>query len=127
MLRIHQAQIDWFAKKSQADFIGRMDAYLRETFPERARTLGDLPAWLRRVVDRALRAEVKNEPEVAQLMLFFLLVGLDDPEHRSWVDAILADKKLLAVGKARKLVAEARKRGIEDVDDIDITSTLEDV
>lgn len=127
MLRIQQAQIEWFARKSQADFIARMAGWLREEHAASIESIRDLEGWLRRVVDRALASDVTNEPEVAQLMLLYMLVGLDSKEHAAWIDPVLRDRKLLAVGKMRKLVAEARTRGVERVDEIDITDTLEDV
>jgi hypothetical protein len=125
MLRIHAEQIEWFAKKSQSDFVGRMGSYLREHFAQHIAPIGDLEGWIRGVIERALRSDVTRESEVAQLMLLFLVADPRDAVHAAWIDPILRDRALLPVGKARKLVAEARARGVDHVDDVDITDTLE--
>lgn len=125
MLRIHTEQIEWFARKSQADFVGRMASYLREHFAGYIGGIADLEGWIRRVIERSLRFGVTRESEVAQLMLLFLVADPEDAANASWMEPILRDRALLPVGKARKLVAEARARDVVHVDQIDITDTLE--
>jgi len=125
MLRIHADQMEWFAKKAQRDFVARMSGYLREHYADLITPIPDLGAWIMRVIERSFRAKVTTEPEIAQLMLFFLILEGAPEQMPSWVDPILQDRDLHPVGKARLLVAEARRREVPLVDEIDITDTLE--
>src|SRR6186713_2782056 len=110
MLRIHPEQMEWFAKKAQRDFMARMGGYLREQYADLIAPIPDLSGWMMRSIERSFRARITTEPEIAQLMLFFLIIDGAPDVTPAWVDPILQDRDLHPVGKARLLVAEARRR-----------------
>ena len=129
MFRIRREQLEWFARQDQIDFVRRMSPYLRDAFPELVMRITHEPleAWLERVIEKSLSLGIETEADIAQLALFWLLMGIDCEEREEWVRPILRDRELQPVGRLRRLVDEARLRGVKRVDDIDLTHTLEAV
>src|SRR5512133_2260244 len=114
MLRIHKSQLDWFANKARVGFVARMASYLASEFPE----------CVDEATTKAEHYGVLNEPDVAQLMLLLLLLGMDADETLPWVGETLRDGELLPVGKVRRLLELARLEGIEGVDRVDVSQSL---
>ena len=123
--RIGRDQIDWFAQRAQARFGARMAPYLRAHYGDLVAELPSLEDWLRDRVAEALQGGVTEEPEVAQYVLVQLVLLPHDHAHDEWVESVMADRSLLAVGKVRRLVAEARGLGVARIEDVDFTHTLE--
>jgi len=119
MLRIKQAQLDHFADRQRARFVGLMVDYLRTEMPERVARLDDdaLEVWMRRALAKCEVYAVDTEPEAAQLVLLLLLLGLDADEREPWVRECLSSDKR-PIGKVRKLVAACRARELEGLDDV---------
>lgn len=125
MLRIRKEQMDWFADKTRRAYMDQLVAYLEESHAARfARGEGTL----RQRVTRFAEAAVAKADELGfsiqydatQLVLMLLLLGLDAEEKHDFVRAVLRDRTLIPRGKVRTLVAEARERGIQGVDEVDL-------
>ncbi|UQA62014.1 hypothetical protein [Polyangium aurulentum] len=120
MFRVRREQLDWFADKARRDFVGRMVGYLEEHYHDWVEEMSreDLSAWVSAATSKAERFKVVTEPEVAQLILLYLLLGVDADEEHPWVKETLTDRDLSGVGKVRKLVALARSYEIEGIDEV---------
>jgi hypothetical protein len=127
MLRIPRQQFELLAEKTRRDFVHMMDTYLRKHFPEWVRKMpdGDCEAWVRAALVKCERHAITTEPEVAQLMLLFLILGLDADESTPWVREILTDQDLLPIGKLRKLIRLARSQGLDRVDEVIVYGHME--
>src|SRR5262249_5126995 len=82
LLRILKEQMEALGARTRGRFVNKIADYLQEhfaaCFDEMSRA--DLEAWVEAGVDKAARYGVTTEPEVAQLLLLFLVLGLDVDE-----------------------------------------------
>lgn len=119
VLRILKEQMTVLAAQTRRRFVARMAAYLREHYPASVDELSraELEAWVSDAVAVAERYRVTMEPEVAQLVLLLLVLGVDADETAPWVREVLADRDLVGMGKVRTLARIARERapGVESV------------
>jgi hypothetical protein len=120
MLRIREEQMVALGKRTQARFLAMMEAYLRQHFTRWIAALSDadLRGWLAHALDTAARHGVTTEPEAAQLILLFLVLGVDAEERLPWARDVLSARHLAPVGKVKKLIVLAREHrtaGIEHV------------
>lgn len=123
MFRIKKQQMEFFAEKTKAKFCAKMVIYLAQHHGEqaKARAAADelsLEAWVSAAVDKASRWKIATEPETAQLLLLFMLVGLHADETLAWVREVLANKDLYAIGKVRRLLRRAREHAVPGLDSI---------
>jgi len=124
--RLLQWQMEELANQTKADFLRRMDRFLREHQPGWIVGLGAadgaLEVWLARALALAHDHAVRNEPEVAQLILLLTRLGLDD--RPAFVDEVLARPHLVGKGRVRALVEAARQAGYE-LDDVIVYDWVE--
>lgn len=127
MFRISRQQFEQMADKTRHDFVRMMDTYLREHFAEWVRKMpkADSEAWVRAALAKCERHEITTEPEAAQLILLFLVLGPESDESTPWVQEVLTDRELLPIGKLRKLIRLAREQGIDQVDDVVVYGHME--
>lgn len=120
MLRILKEQMTVLAAQTRRRFVARMAAYLRQHFTDSVdeMTREELEAWVSDAVAVAERYRITTEPEVAQLLLLLLVLGVDADETTPWVKSILRDPDLVGRGKVRALAAEARARELPGVDEV---------
>jgi hypothetical protein len=120
MLRILNEQMDWFAQKARKEFVATMADYLEDNFSDCIDEMSraDLLTWVSDATRKAEQYGVTTEPEVAQLILLLLLLGVDADETTPWVKDTLSDGSLYAVGKVRKLVRLAREQGITGINSV---------
>jgi hypothetical protein len=123
MFRIRKEQMDHFRNAGKARYIERVAEWVEETHPGRFqyRSRAELAELVRLAVAKADAHGFQIELETTQLVLLLLHFGLDADERLPWFAEALNDRGLAAIGKARKLVAEARTHGAQDIDPIDIT------
>ncbi len=117
MLRLRSEQKAELGRRSQRKFELRMADYLAT---EWARRVGDwsraeLERWTNAAIAKSLRYRVDTEPEVAQLMLLLLALGIDADEQNEWIGEILTSRTLHGKGKVRALVEGCETRGLTDV------------
>ncbi len=117
MLRIKPEQMEHFANKARERFSAMMVDYIRETYPERAPAeRSALTSWVKRALAVCEQYGIIMQPEAAQTMLLFLVLGVDAADREDWVrDAIAYD--VAPVGKVRRLVSACRERGLS-IDDV---------
>src|SRR5438045_7509584 len=98
MLRIREEQLAFFADKARKGFVATMADYLEDSFPECVDEMSreELVAWVSDATAKAERYGVTTEPEVAQLILLFLVLGLDADETMPWVKDTLSHRDLYA-------------------------------
>jgi hypothetical protein len=120
MFRIRRAQIDWFDDKTRRDFVAKISRWLADAYPECVANLStrQRDGWVAACVIKAERYGVVMEPEVAQLLLVFLILGDDADERLGWVKDTLTNRDLVGVGKVRRLVEEARAQAIPGAESI---------
>ncbi len=120
MFRVRKDQMEWFARKARRSFVERMAGYLQEHFADCVDGLSpdDLRAWITGVVEKAERHGITTEPEVAQILLLFLVLGDDADETTPWVKEVLDDRELHGVGKVRRLVRRAREHDVPGIDEV---------
>ncbi|MBW2458711.1 MAG: hypothetical protein JRI68_29705 [Deltaproteobacteria bacterium] len=118
MFRIRSAQMDRLGASTRERFVAMMCDYLRKYFPRWVGGLDEpgLTAWVAAALDKADRYGVRTEPEAAQLIVLFIVIGLDADETKPWAEEILADDSLVALGKVRALVRLAREHEIAGVE-----------
>lgn len=128
MFRIRNEQVEYFGLQTKSRFARRTAFYLRQNFPEAVEglTAGELGAWVRRCVLKCEAYGAEEEPEATQLIVFFLLLGLDAEDKFPWARAILRDPKLLGLGKPRALLEAAREHGQNEIDSFVVLDELED-
>ena len=128
MFRIKKEQMDFFTEKTRRKFVDKMTAYLRANFPQKVRPMNAeaLETWVTAGVAKANRYRVTTEPEVAQLLLLFLVLGADADEAHPWVREVLVDRDLYALGKIRRLVRRARERGVVGLDEVVVYREMSD-
>lgn len=119
MLRLLSEQKAELGKQSLQTFELRMADYLAKEWAKRVGTWSpaELERWTHAAVSKSLRYHVDTEPEVAQLMLLFLALGLDADERHEWVAAALSSRTLHGRGKVRAIVEACEARGLSDVDE----------
>ncbi len=122
MFRIHRAQMEFFDERERARYLARLQAYLESDYPECFEEMSpeEVSAWVEGAVAVCDRYRVQTEREATQVVLLMLLVGTDADQHHPWFAATIGDRDLVAEGKVRKLLEEARAAGIEGVDDVDL-------
>ncbi len=127
MFRIKRDQMEHFNTKTRMKFSRMLTEYLRAEFADwvQGLTEPELFAWVDACVQKADSYRVRTEPEVAQLVLFFLLLGSSADEELDWVRETLRHRDLAAVGKIRRLIAGARAREIEGLDSVLVYSEFE--
>jgi hypothetical protein len=127
MLRIGEAQVRQFTELIQRDFVSMMTSYLRDNFPNWMEPLSDeeLRSWVELGLAAAERYEISHEPEVAQVILLFLVLGVDAGEATPWVSSILTNPDLAAAGKVRKLITTARSQRIEGIEHVIMYNDME--
>jgi len=127
MLRIREDQMAHLGKRTQQRFITMMADYLRENFPL---WVGPLPeeklvAWLEHALGKCERYGVTTEPEAAQFILLFVVLGADSDERLDWVKETLASRALQPIGKVKKLIADARARGTPGLEHVVVYEGME--
>jgi hypothetical protein len=127
MFRIHKAQMEFFDTRERAKYLARLQAYLEADYPECFEEMSpeDVSAWVDRAVAVCDRYGVDTEREATQVVLLMLLLGTDADETYPWFAETMGDSALVAEGKVRKLLEDARGAGIEGVDDVDLGEPLE--
>jgi hypothetical protein len=127
MFRIHKAQMDFFAEKERARYLGRLRAFLESEFPDCFDEMEseDIDAWVEEAVGVCDRYGVTTERDATQLVMLLLVLGTDADLAHAWAGETLADPELLPEGKVRRLLVQAREAGIEGVDDVDLGEPLE--
>ena len=125
MFRIRREQLDFFADKTRRAYVEKMSAWLREAYPEcvGAMSRGELETWVTAAVHKAESYRVVMETDVAQLMLLFMILGLDADERLPWLGETLARRDLEGIGKVRKLVAEAREKNVAGIESVVLEET----
>ena len=120
MFRIKKEQMEFFNEKTRLAFRRRMTTYLRESFAECVAAMSDaaLDEWVDDVLRRAEKHRVRAEPDVAQLMLLFLLLGSDADERIDWVTEALSNRNLNGAGKVRRLVRFAREHDVDALESV---------
>ena len=123
MFRIRKEQMDHFRRAGKARYVERVVEWVDETYPGRFsyRSRSDLEDRVRAAVAKADGYGFEIELETTQLVLLLLHYGIDADERLPWFGEALCDRHLAPIGRARKLVAEARARGDQSIDPIDIT------
>jgi len=125
VFRIHQSQFETLARHTRQEFVKMMAAYVRDHFSGQLRlTLeAQREAWVSVALEKCERYGIATEPEAAQLILLFLVLGLSADEE-PWVHEILEDPRLTAIGKLRRLVRVASDRGIKHLDEVVVCDDL---
>jgi hypothetical protein len=120
VFRIKKEQMEFFNEKTRAAFRRRMTSYLRESYAECVVSMSDaeLDAWVDEVLRKAEKHRVRAEPDVAQLMLLFLLLGSDADERHDWVADALSNRNLNGAGKVRRLVRFAREHDVDALESV---------
>ncbi|MBI4703212.1 MAG: hypothetical protein HY744_19015 [Deltaproteobacteria bacterium] len=118
MFRILEDQMARLGAETRQKFVAMMTAYLGESFPAWVGALSatELEAWVERALGKAEQHGVTTEPEAAQLILLFAVLGLDADEDTPWVRDVLADRDLAALGKVRALAARAREHAVQGIE-----------
>lgn len=120
MLRILKEQMETLGARTRGRFVAKMSAYLREHFAACVDEMSaeELDAWVTDAVAAAEKHGVTTEPEVAQLLLLYLVLGIDVEETTPWARDALRDRDLVGVGKVRRLAQLAREHGVDGVEDV---------
>jgi hypothetical protein len=128
LLRILKEQMEALGARTRTRFVQKITDYLlqhfKACFDEMSRA--DVEAWVGAGIDKAEKYGITTEPEVAQLLLLFLVLGLDADETTPWVAEVLRDRELVGLGKVRKLSREAREREIEGVESVLVVAEVID-
>jgi hypothetical protein len=120
VLRILKEQMTVLAAQTRRRFVARMAAYLRQHFTDSVDEMSraDLESWVSDAVAVAERYRITTEPEVAQVVLLLLALGLDADETTPWVKSILRDPELVGRGKVRALAAAAQAHEVPGVGEV---------
>jgi len=126
MFRIRREQLDWFGEKTKREFVAKISAWLRDAYPE---CVGDLSSsalekWVGACVEKAEHYRVVMEPDVAQLILLFMILGIEADADLPWVKETLENRDLEGIGKVRRLIASARQNQIQGIESIVLESSL---
>ena len=126
MFRIRREQLDWFGEKTRREFVAKISAWLLDAYPE---CVGDLSRtalekWVGACVEKAEHYGVVMEPEVAQLILFFMILGIEADADLPWVKETLESRDLEGIGKVRRLIASARENQVQGIESIVLESSL---
>ncbi len=127
MFVIRKEQRRSLSQPLQQRFVERLRLYLREHFANWVDKLQEeeLRAWVQRSLAKSLHYGVHFEPEAAQLILLFLLLGQNADQSLPWVKEVLADAELEAVGKVRRLIALSHEHKIEGIDEVVVNPDME--
>jgi hypothetical protein len=127
MLRILEHQMAHLGQRTRRRFLRMMEEYLRAHFTEWLSPVADdqLRAFLHQALAKAERYGVTTEPEAAQLVLLFLILGEDADEREPWVAEALSARHLSALGKVKKLVALCREHGVSRLDHVVVYQGME--
>jgi hypothetical protein len=120
MLKILEAQMDHFARRSAKDYEDRVVAHLPEACPALVSGMSavEIRARVRAGMDKAARYGITREPDALELILMLLALGPAADEELAWVRAIVTDRDLDGSGKIRLLEKTGRRvlRGEEEVE-----------
>jgi hypothetical protein len=124
MFRIRREQLDFFGDRTRENYVAKMSAWLLDAYPECVGKLSnaELSDWVLASTKKAESYGVVMETDVAQLMLLFMILGLDADVHHDWMRVTLSRKDLVGVGKMRKLVSDARARNVAGIESIALPS-----
>ncbi len=127
MLRILDEQMAHLAERTRRRFATIVERYLRESFTSWVAPLSDehLRAWVEHALGKAERYGVTTEPEAAQLVLLFLVLGADADERLPWAQETLAARHLAPVGKVKRLIALAREHRVAGVEHVVVYAGME--
>jgi hypothetical protein len=127
MLRIREEQMEHLGKRTRRRFLEMLETYLREHFRAKVASVSDadLRAWLTHALGKAEEYGVTTEPEAAQLILLFAVLGVDADERLPWVKETLGDRGLAAIGKVKLLIARARENAVPDIDHVIVYRGME--
>jgi len=127
MLRISRNQFEQLAEKTRLNFVQMMNTYLHRHFAQWVRNTpdSDYETWVRVALKKCEYYAITTEPEAAQLILLFLVLGIDADEAMPWVREVLADRDLLPIGKLRKLIRLARERRIDQIDAVIVYDNMD--
>jgi len=127
MFRILESQMQHLAAKTKREFVAMMATYLSKHFQSSVGKWSpeELHTWLTQALDKAEHYHVTTEPEAAQLILFFLVLGLDADERLPWVRDTLTDRDLVALGKVRKLAELSRAQQVQGIEQAIVYDELE--
>jgi hypothetical protein len=127
MLRILEHQMARLGQRTRRRFLGMMEAYLRAHFAAWLAPVPDdqLRAFLHQALAKAERYGVTTEPEAAQLILLFLVLGEDADERDPWVAEALSARHLAPLGKIKKLVAVCREHEVPGLDHVLVYEGME--
>ncbi len=128
MFRILEHQMKQLGAQTRHRFVAMMATYLTEHFERLAGSMlaEERTAWVERALDKAEQHGVTTEPEAAQLILLFLVLGLDADERLAWVREVLEDVDLAAIGKVKRLIALSRDNEVSDIEQVLVYDGLED-
>jgi hypothetical protein len=118
MFLIRKEQMEFFAKRAREDFVERMAAYVGGAFRGHVpgKSDAEIRAWVAAAMTKADGYGIDTEPEVAQLTLLLLRLGLDAGEDLPWAREALTHPSLAPIGKVRRLVAHARRERVEGIE-----------
>ena len=127
MLRILDAQMAHLAKRTKRRFATLIERYLRTSFASWVVPLSDqhLHAWVEHALGKAECYGVTTEPEAAQLVLLFLVLGADADERLPWVRETLGARNLAPVGKVKRLIALSREHRVAGVEHVVVYAGME--
>lgn len=128
MLRILDRQMEALSRDTEGEFVATMAAYLREHYPRWVLALSEeeLLRWVAEALHKAVGHGVDTEPEAAQLILLFTVLGLDADERLAWVREVLEDGDLAAIGKVRRLVARSREHEVSGLEHVLVYDELQE-
>lgn len=118
VVHITSGQLEHFAVVTRSQFAARLAEYVRAVFPEHAPP-GDEKAQHDGILAALAVCEkygITTEPEAAQVVLIFLVLGMGSVERELWIQEAIAHDAAPSV-KVQRLVeaCRAQRRPIDDV------------
>lgn len=120
MFRILEHQMAFFVAQGRGEFVDRLTRYVENDYASWFEGMRhqEIRDWVEEAVLKSEHYGINTEPEVAQLVLLFMVLDIDADQTTPWVAEILKDRTLLPVGKVRTLIEMARDRSVEHIDDV---------
>lgn len=111
MLSIRQAQMEALHKASRKQFLKRLVARCRESWPQATEELGTpgTEEFVNRAVETAERHGVRSQRDAARFVDLTFAWGEGFDETQVWAVQILADKTLRGGVKVHQLVHKSRR------------------